>query len=177
MAATFSMIDNQHMQQVLLYLLPSMVLALLIKALSGRLIVFTFLTLAGTLCHEVAHYAVGFLTNARPVSIRIIPRRIDRHHYQMGAAAFSNLRWYNAAITALAPIIILAIPWFYADWRVRHASGFTWSDAGMAFLLAPQFLCFWPSRTDWRMALRSWPYLLLLVPIGWYWSKELGIFT
>ncbi|MGZ3235967.1 MAG: hypothetical protein ACXU8A_01165 [Burkholderiaceae bacterium] len=171
------MIANQHILHVSLYLLPSIVLALFIKALSERFIVFTFLTLAGTLCHEMAHYIVGFLTNARPTSISIIPRKIDRHHYQMGAATFSNLRWYNAAITALAPILILAIPLLYADWRVRNSSGFTGGDVAMMFFLAPQFLCFWPSRTDWMLALRSWPYLLLLIPIFWYWKKGIGLFS
>jgi hypothetical protein len=167
---------NQHVLDVLLYLLPSVILALFIKALSGRFILFTFLTLAGTLCHELAHSLVGFLTNARPTSICLIPKRIDRHHYQMGAASFSNVRWYNAVFTALAPILILAIPLFYADWRVRHWSRIEWEDAAVMFLLAPQFLCFWPSRTDWMLALRSWPYLLVLVPIGWYWANRTGLF-
>jgi hypothetical protein len=171
------MLENQHILHVLLYLLPSMVLALLIKALSGRFVLFTFLTLAGTLCHELAHCIAGFLTNARPTSIRLIPKRISRQHYQMGAATFSNIRWYNAAITALAPIAILAIPLIYADWRMRTSSGFTWEDVAMMFFLAPQFLCFWPSRTDWILALRSWPYLLLLVPIYWYWSTEMKFFS
>jgi hypothetical protein len=170
-------IINQHTVDALLYLLPSVVFAIMIKALSGRLIVFTFLTLAGTLCHEIAHYVIGFLTNARPTSINIIPKRIDRHHYQMGAVTFSNLRWYNAVFTALAPIIILAIPLFYAEWHVNHSSGFGWEDAAMMFILAPQFLCFWPSRTDWVLALRSWPYLLLLMPIYWYWGEITGYFS
>ncbi|MGZ3252845.1 MAG: hypothetical protein ACXU7D_00895 [Burkholderiaceae bacterium] len=171
------MIPNQYALDVLLYLLPSVVLALFIKALSGRFIVFTFLTLAGTFCHELAHYVVGFLTNAHPTSISIIPKRIDRHHYQMGAVAFSNLRWYNAAITALAPILILAIPLVYADWHVSQSSGYSWGDVAMMFFLAPQFLCFWPSRTDWVLALRSWPFLLLLIPICWYWVKGVGHFV
>jgi hypothetical protein len=166
---------NQHTLHLLLYLLPSLVLALFIRALSGRFIIFTFLTLAGTLCHELAHYIVGLLTNAHPSSMRIIPKRIDRHHYQMGAVTFSNLRWYNAAITALAPIMILAIPLVFANWRVRHASGFTWGDGAMMFFLAPQFLCFWPSRTDWMLALRSWPYLLVVVPACWYWAMRAGL--
>ncbi len=165
------MMPNQHILDVLLYLLPSIALAFFIKALSERFIVFTFLTLAATLCHELAHYLVGLVTNAHPTAIRIIPRRIDRHHYQMGAVTFSNLRWYNAAITALAPIVILAIPLIAAEWHVRHSSGFTWEDVAIAFFLAPQFLCFWPSRTDWMLALRSWPYLLLLIPLCWYWTK------
>jgi hypothetical protein len=166
-----AMILHQHYLHVLLYLLPSMALALFIRAMSGRFIAFTFLTLAGTLCHELAHCIAGFLTNARPASIRLIPRRIDKHRYQMGAATFLNVRWYNAAFTALAPVLILAIPLLFANWRVRHMQGFTWGDAGMMFFLAPQFLCFWPSRTDWALALRSWPYLLVVIPVCWYWAR------
>jgi hypothetical protein len=29
-------------------------------------------------------------------------------------------------------------------------------------LLAPQYLSFWPSPVDWRLAGRSWPWLVLL---------------
>lgn len=169
------MIANQHYLHVLLYLLPSATLALFIRTLSGRLAVFAFLTLAGTFCHEIAHCVAGFLTYAQPASIRLIPKRIDRHRYQMGAATFANVRWYNAAFTALAPLCILAIPFLYANWRVRHASGFGWSDVAMMFFLAPQFLCFWPSRTDWALALRSWPYLLIAIPAGWYYAAQAGL--
>jgi hypothetical protein len=31
----------------------------------------------------------------------------------------------------------------------------------LAFLLAPQFLSFIPSLADWKIAVLSWPYLLL----------------
>jgi hypothetical protein len=95
----------------------------------------------------------------------------------MGAATFSNVRWYNAVFTALAPVVILVIPIAYADWRVRHWGGVTWGDAAMMFLLAPQFLCFWPSTTDWKLALRSWPYLLIVVPLCWYWATKAGLLS
>lgn len=169
----FCMLPNQHIQQVLLYLAPSIILAFVIKGLSGRFILFSFLTIAGTFFHELAHFIVGFLTNARPVSMNLIPRRVDDNNYQMGTVTFSNVRWYNAAITGLAPIIILAIPILFAEWRISYSNEFTWWDVAAMFLLAPQFLCFWPSSVDWMMALRSWPYLL--IPVGWYLVNEFGL--
>jgi hypothetical protein len=33
-------------------------------------------------------------------------------------------------------------------------------------LLAPQFLSFWPSPVDWRLAVRSWPYLIIFGALG-----------
>jgi hypothetical protein len=33
----------------------------------------------------------------------------------------------------------------------------------MTLLLAPQFLSFWPSPVDWRLALRSWPWLVIII--------------
>ena len=34
---------------------------------------------------------------------------------------------------------------------------------GADLLLAPQFLSFWPSPVDWRLALRSWPWLVIII--------------
>jgi hypothetical protein len=36
------------------------------------------------------------------------------------------------------------------------------TDLALAFLLAPQLLSFWPSPVDWRLAARSWPWLVIL---------------
>jgi hypothetical protein len=41
--------------------------------------------------------------------------------------------------------------------------------------LAPQFLSFWPSPVDWKLAARSWPWapLLILVGLVWYYGDAL----
>jgi hypothetical protein len=70
----------------------------------------------------------------------------------------TRVRWFNAAPAALAPLLVLALPFAVAWWRTRPGWAFELADAGLAFALAPQFLSFWPSGADWRIALRSWPY-------------------
>jgi hypothetical protein len=153
-----------------LYLLPAAVLALVIAYLSRLHPLFFLFTLAGTICHELAHLLVGWLVGARPVSMSIIPRRVAgpgrRSHWQLGSVSFTRLRWYNAAPAALAPFFVLLLPLAVACWRTRGDWQFGSIDLLIAMLLAPQFLSFWPSGTDWRIAARSWPLLVLAAAAG-----------
>jgi hypothetical protein len=151
---------------IVVYLLPSAMLALVIRVLATKHPIFFLLTAAGTACHELAHFLVGLLSAARPTGLTIIPRRLGQH-WQLGSVTLSRVRWYNAAPAALAPLLIILIPLAVARWRTSPGWHFTWTDIGIAFALAPQLLSFWPSDIDWRIALRSWPYLLILCPLAW----------
>jgi hypothetical protein len=145
---------------ILLYLLPSLALAFLFWMLSNAHPGFFLLTAPGTLCHELAHFGVGLLTNAEPTGINMIPRRRGRV-WELGSVTFANLRWYNAAPAALAPLLVLLVPLAVAAWRTGPGWRFGPLDLALAPLLAPQFLSFWPSPVDWRLAMRSWPWLVI----------------
>jgi len=145
---------------VLLYLMPSLALAVVIRALARRHPFFFIFTLAGTLCHELAHFVVGLVTFARPASLSVVPRR-SAGGWQLGAVTLARVRWYNAAPSALAPLLVLMLPWWVAVLRTAPGWRFRWLDLALAVLLAPQFLACWPSPADWKIACRSWPALLL----------------
>ncbi|MGH8853815.1 MAG: hypothetical protein ACREWI_06005 [Telluria sp.] len=151
---------------MLLYLLPSAALALLLWIGSGAHPFFFLFTAAGTLSHELAHFSVGLLTNAEPVGLSVFPKRIKKpgkgHNWELGSVTFANLRWYNAAPAALAPLLVLGLPFAVAWWRTRHGWVFEPLDLALAVFLAPQFLSFWPSPVDWRLAARSWPWIPIL---------------
>lgn len=157
-----------------LYLLPSAALAVLLWIASSAHPAFFVFTAAGTLCHELAHFSVGLLTNAEPVGLSVIPKRIKKprggsgegHNWELGSVTFANLRWYNAAPSALAPLLVLGLPFAVAWWRTRHGLVFEPVDLALALLLAPQFLSFWPSPVDWRLAARSWPWIPILLLAG-----------
>jgi len=154
---------------ILLYLIPSAALAFLFWMLTSAHPAFFLLTAPGTLCHELAHFGVGLLTNAEPTGINLLPKRKGRV-WELGSVSFANLRWYNAAPAALAPLLILLLPFSVAAWRTRPGWHFTPLDLLLAVLLAPQFLSFWPSPVDWRLALRSWPWLILgAAAAGLFW--------
>ena len=155
----------QH-SDLLVYLIPSAALAFLIRLLAGTHPVFFLFTVAGTICHELAHFCVGLLTGARPTALTVIPRRVGKH-WELGSVTLTRVRWYNAAPAALAPFLIILLPLAVAWWRTRPGWTFQPLDLALAFALAPQFLSFWPSGGDWRIALRSWPYLFIIGAIGW----------
>ena len=159
---------------MLLYLVPSIATAFLFWILSGAHPAFFLLTAPGTLCHELAHFGVGLLTNAEPTNISLFPRRKGKV-WELGSVTFANLRWYNAAPAALAPLLILLVPFAVAAWRTAPGWRFAPLDLLIAVLLAPQFLSFWPSPVDWRLAARSWPWLLVLGSSGvlWIWHAQL----
>ncbi len=157
---------------LLLYLAPSAALAIVIRLLAGVHPIFFLFTAAGTACHELAHFIVGLLTNARPQGLSLIPKRTAKG-WLLGSVTLGHLRWYNAAPTALAPILIILIPFAVAWWRTRDGLHFGLADVAIAFALAPQFLSFWPSSIDWKIALRSWPYICILAVAawaGWHWK-------
>ncbi|HEY8025807.1 MAG TPA: M50 family metallopeptidase [Burkholderiaceae bacterium] len=161
---------------VLIYLLPSALLAFVIVALSRLHPVFFLFRLAGTICHELAHFVVGLLTGARPASFSIIPHRSGRY-WTLGVVRMNNVRWFNAAPAALAPLLILAIPLIVAWWRTSNGLHFDVTDGVIALLLAPQFLSFFPSWTDWKIAVLSWPYLPLITAVWWVIEKVLKVNT
>lgn len=168
-----------------LYLLPVAALALLMRIATGAHPVFFVFTVAGTLCHELAHFLVGLAANARPVGLTVVPRWIGRGkrgvgngHWELGSVTFANLRWYNAAPAALAPLLVLVLPLAVAWWRTQQiaaAGRYGPPDLALAFLLAPQLLSFWPSPVDWRLAARSWPWVVILLAaaLAW-WSWRAG---
>lgn len=160
---------------MLVYLAPVVALAFLIRIVSAAHPVFFIFTVAGTLCHELAHFFVGLVANARPVGLTIIPKRIGKAGWELGSVTFANLRWYNAAPAALAPLLVLSLPLAVAWWRTRGLWHYGPVDLALAFILAPQLLSFWPSRVDWRLAARSWPWALVLAAAAVLWWHYQGL--
>ena len=145
---------------MLQYLAPSIMLALVIRRLAEWHPFFLLFRLAGTVCHELAHFLVGLVTCARPAAISIVPRRMAGG-WQLGSVSLTRVRWYNAAPAALAPFLVAGVPLLVALWRTRPGWQFEGIDLLLAFGVAPQFLACWPSAADWKISLRSWPYLLI----------------
>lgn len=146
---------------ILLYLLPSAALAVVIRALARSHPFFFLFTVLGTISHELAHFVAGLVTGARPASFTVIPRRVGQH-WELGSVMLTRVRWYNAAPAALAPLLVILLPLAVASWRTRPGWAFQPVDLAIAFALAPQFLSFWPSGGDWKLAARSWPYLIII---------------
>ena len=165
---------------MLVYLLPSAALAVVIAILARISPLFFVFTLAGTICHELAHFLAGLLTGAAPAGLSIIPRKVivrgRLSHWRLGSVTLGRVNWLNAAPAALAPFLLLLLPLAVAWWRTRAPWHFGPADLAIAALLAPQWLSFWPSGADWRIAARSWPWLLIIaaaLAAMFYWHGPL----
>lgn len=65
--------------------------------------IYTLFFLPGVFIHELSHFLVGFILNAKPASFSIIPSKKNK---SSGHVSFKNIRFYNAVPTAIAPTIV-----------------------------------------------------------------------
>ncbi|HIH2745481.1 TPA: hypothetical protein ACYLN4_001165 [Burkholderia lata] len=155
----------------LTYLIPAIGGAFALRLLSGRFSVFALATFAGTFTHEFLHLVVGAMTGAKPVSMDLFPQRGPTGRMVMGSVTFTNLRWFNALPACIAPILGLPLVGLVAWIRVQHGWSFaetSGTDLIRWALLAPQFGACWPSPTDWRLTLISWPLYLAAGAAVWF---------
>ena len=66
----------------------------------------------GTILHEMMHYIVGLVLNARPCNFTIFPRKSPDGYYVMGSVGFRNVTFYNAVPSAMAPLLLLVIGYY-----------------------------------------------------------------
>jgi hypothetical protein len=131
--------------------------------LSARIFpIYILFVLPGTLAHELSHWCVALVTNAKPKLPSILPRR-TKAGWLLGQVVFSNPRWYNTALVTLAPLMLLPLAvWFYVDEiaLLPLISVWHWLALYMAIAVAYSTL---PSATDIRLA---WQYSALVLIAG-----------
>lgn len=66
----------------------------------------------GTFLHELMHFLVGLILNARPCNFTVFPKKGDNGTYVMGSVGFRNVTFYNAIPAAMAPLLLLVIGFY-----------------------------------------------------------------
>lgn len=156
--------------EIIQYLIPAFILALVGRMFAGHGLASTSLILfVGVFVHECLHFLVGALLNAKPTHFSVFPKE-EGGRYQLGHVCFANLRWYNAIWVAMAPLLGVLL---FAEWRVNATEEFTFvaADIPALIVIAQVLLSSIPSAQDFRIALRSWPLILLMGYIAWYWIR------
>ena len=154
----------------LIFLLPAWGVALCVKQIASRSGAFGTgaLMIIGTTVHELLHFVVGFLMNAKPVDISLWPKKTESG-YRLGYVGFANIRWYNAVFVAMAPLLGLLAILLFVDYRLAQQLPYQFKTSDLfAWLCMGQvMLSSWPSPQDFKVALASWP---IFVVIGyWFW--------
>ena len=119
----------------------------------GDRFLFTLAMLLGTFLHELLHFLVGAIMNARPSSFSVIPNRT-----KLGSVAFTNITWYNAIPVALALLLGLVFVSAAAIHGLPASiHNITAANLLVLLVLSPVAYACWPSSVDWKLSLRGWP--------------------
>ncbi|KWA83808.1 hypothetical protein WL29_20810 [Burkholderia ubonensis] len=130
---------------------------------------FALVAWPGTLAHELSHAAVGLVLGAKPSSMSLWPKSLGGGRWQLGSVEFTNLKWWNAPWTALAPMLLaplslaVALIWAYPVWAAGD-----FAAAGIAlYVCATMLQASWPSSKDFEVALPGLAIIGLVV--AWLW--------
>lgn len=69
------------------------------------------INMPGTILHETMHFLVGLVLNAKPCNFTIFPRR-GENGYVMGSVGFTNITFYNAIPSSMAPLLLLPMGFY-----------------------------------------------------------------
>lgn len=142
-----------------------LVMIVALRRLRRSVLAFALAALPGTICHETAHWLIGFVTAGRPTQLVLLPER-NGGGYVLGSVRCANMRWYNAALIGLAPLLLLPAAIWLMTWRMAVADHpLTLANLLWAYLIACLLDGCVPSSQDMRMAGRSWPLLLGLLAL------------
>lgn len=96
-----------HSFSSLIFILGSVYLIVTLRSIAHKNIFTASLyNIVGTLFHELSHYIVAIIFNAKPVSFSIIPRRRG-DDWILGSVTCRNLDWYNSFPVSLAPLMLV----------------------------------------------------------------------
>lgn len=121
--------------------------------------VYIALIAPGTLLHELMHWVVALITNGQPSLPSIWPKR-TRDGWMLGHVDFANPRWYNTALIALAPLLLLPLVigiYVHSLPQVPLANIWHWI---FLYVLIAAAMSTLPSRVDLRLA---WKYSATVV--------------
>jgi hypothetical protein len=115
------------------------------------IILISLINIPGTFLHETAHFLVGFFLNARPTSFTLFPRR-SGDAYVMGSVGFKNIKFYNALPSAMAPLLLLVVGFYFNRWFFVNVNLNIWNYFAYVVLQTIIIENALPSSTDFKVA-------------------------
>jgi hypothetical protein len=146
--------------ELLVTYLPIAIIATVLRSIRWNWLYFLIIW-PGTVLHETCHFVVGLATNGDPTSFDVFPQR-SPSGYTLGSVGFRHITWYNGVLIGMAPLLIWIGIWLAAPARAGMdvRSFLYWGISGLLFYSGI------PSRTDFKVALKSVYPILVVVAIG-----------
>lgn len=128
-----------------------LMLSALKHATYRSMILVSLINIPGTFLHEAAHFLIGFILNARPTSFTLIPRK-SGDAYVTGSVGFKNIRFYNALPSAMAPLMLLIVGYYFNRWFFANVHLNLWRYFGYIIVQTIIIENALPSSTDFKVA-------------------------
>ncbi|CAA6805359.1 MAG: Unknown protein [uncultured Campylobacterales bacterium] len=128
----------------------------------------------GVFFHEVAHFVVGAILNAKPFAFSVIPQK-TQYGYMLGHVQFSNVKWYNAIPTAFAPFLLLILAFYIDKYFFVFFEKNVLSYFLYLFIIVVTITSAIPSSQDFKVARSSFTgivFYVVLCYIGGYFLIE-----
>ena len=146
--------------KTLIYLILIFILIFFLKKLPQTSYLYALLTLPATIMHELTHLVLSILTFGKPTKINLLPKKTE-NGIIYGYVENSNITYYNAIFIGLAPLILLVFGFiFIFKYLIPETNIYliVWY-----FYISLMFIEGGiPSRTDLKIALISWPLILII---------------
>lgn len=154
------------------YLIPSALIALIFRRLFNGFVLCATANLIGTILHELLHAVAAVVTGARVHNFSVVPRR-ESGRFVLGQCSLSGVRWWNAFVIGLAPLLIYPFVYGIAAWRTSVTHSVELLDLLIWIALAPCLLSGLPSTEDLKIAARSWPVFLGIIIMAYWVCKPM----
>lgn len=123
------------------------------------------INLPGTILHETMHFLVGLVLNAKPCNFTILPRKTERG-YVMGSVGFTNITFYNAVPSSMAPLLLLPIG-FYLNRYLLPSMNPTFTNYVLYVLLQTIIIeNALPSSADFKVAKMHFMGIVMYIALG-----------
>ncbi|MBR2136344.1 MAG: hypothetical protein IJ852_00080 [Alphaproteobacteria bacterium] len=126
------------------------------------------INIPGTILHELAHFLIGFLLNAQPTSFSLFPKK-SGNAYVTGSVSFRHIKFYNAFPSAMAPLLLLPIAYWFDKYYFANVHTTVWNYLFYVLLQTVLIENAIPSHTDFKVAFSSLSgtvfYTLLIIGI------------
>lgn len=131
------------------------------------------INIPGTFLHETLHFLTGFILNSRPSGYSIFPKR-SSGGYTLGNVSHKHITFYNALPTALAPLLLLVVGFYFNRWYFANVHISYLNYIGYILLQTIFIENAIPSKTDFKVAL-SYPLGLVLYGLIFFFAVVLFI--
>ena len=126
-----------------------------LRFISQTSVFFSYIYIAGTFLHELAHLIIALLLYAKPTSFSLAVRKSDDGTYRLGAVQISNPQWYNAFPVALSPLVLLPLAFIIHEKLIFWAEQSWWQYIIATMVIITIIMSSFPSQADWKMAFYS----------------------